>query len=81
MRPGEITATRLLHRFEVHQLDTHEIRIVKVELPFAVSAELRLFVAVRLPTVRLQRSLRFLDLRDPQRNVVHHPGQPQVDGG
>jgi len=51
VRSGEITAARFLHGLEIHQFHPHQVRIVKVQLPFAVSPELRLLVAVRLPAV------------------------------
>ena len=51
MRPSKIAATRLLHRLEIHQFHPHQVRIIQIELPFPVFAQLCLFVAVRLPAV------------------------------
>src|SRR5271169_4586680 len=74
----EIGATRFLYRLEFHQLDARKIGIKHVELPLAVFAHLRLFVPMLLPVVGFHDRLRFLHVRNAERDVIHHTRQPHV---
>ena len=74
----EIVAARFLRGFELHHLHPRQIRVKHIELPLAVFADLRRFVAMRLPTMRFHNRLCLLHVRNTERDVIHHTREFQV---
>src|SRR5579872_5555244 len=78
VRSGEIGAARFFGRFEFHEFDAGEIGIEEIELPLPVPAHLGFLAIVRLPSMRLEKSLRLFHVGDTQRNVIEHAHKLQI---
>src|SRR5882762_1505447 len=70
VRPGVCRTARILGRLEFHQLDACFVRIVQIELPFAVAPDLRFFGPS--PAILDELLLRRVNIRNAERNVIHH---------
>ena len=66
---GEFRAARFFNRLEFHELDSGIVRIVEIQLPFAVASDFRLFG--RLPAVLDKLVLGRMNVSDAKRNVIH----------
>src|SRR5467141_2823540 len=66
---GVVGAARFLRRREFHKFDAGIVGVVKIELPFAVAADIGLLAAG--PTVLAKLRLRGVDVWDAEGDVVH----------
>src|ERR1700682_4109118 len=69
MRTSIFRTTGLLHGRELHEFDACVVGVVKIELPFAVAADLGFFAG--LPTVFKDLLPRRFDVGNTQSNMVH----------
>ncbi len=79
MRASVVGAAGFLNGSEFHEFDTSVVRIVEVELPFAVAADLRFFVAA--PSVLAKLRFRGVDVGDAESDVVHDAESVMVSVG
>src|SRR5215467_16263842 len=79
MRAGEVGAARLLHWSEFHEFDAGQVRIVKIELPFAVSADFGFFG--ELDAVFLQFLFRCVNVGHADSDVIHNSTKPLIGVG
>src|SRR5882672_8531301 len=76
MRAGIFRAARFLHGREFHDFDAGFVGIVQIELPFAAAADLGFFAG--LPAVLDELLPGGFDVRNAQRNVIHHAERAMV---
>src|SRR5712692_491622 len=69
MRTGIVGAAGFLHGSEFHQFDTGVVRVVEIELPFAVAADLGFLCESH--AVLQELLLGGVDVRDTERDVIH----------
>src|SRR2546430_14201041 len=78
-RAGEFGAAWFFGGLELHEFDASVVRVVEIELPFAVAADLGFFVAV--PAVLAKLLFRGVDVRNAQSDMVHDTESVMVSVG
>jgi len=70
MRPSILGATGLLDGHEFHEFDEGVVRVVEIELPFAVAADFGFFDFV--PAVGAELLFGGVDVGDAEGDMIHH---------